>query len=70
VIGAAAAETTVMDTRRRGRETTLLIRCNECRRDWRIASERWRLKVLPGTSRETVPYCPECHAREFGKSHA
>jgi hypothetical protein len=42
------------------------IRCTECRRSWLVACERWRLKVVPETL-EAVPYCPECHEREFGR---
>ena len=40
--------------------------CIECARPWLQDAERWRLKVLEGTTPETVLYCPECHEREFG----
>ena len=42
--------------------------CVECSRQWLHASERWRLKVTDDAQPETVPYCPACHAREFGAS--
>ena len=42
------------------------IACVECLRQWTDEAERWRLKVLfdeqPALA---VPYCPDCHAREF-----
>jgi hypothetical protein len=43
------------------------IACIECRRAWTSRGERWRLKVLlfEEEPAEAVPYCPECHAREF-----
>ena len=40
--------------------------CIECRRPWLIGRERWRMKVDDGEPRETVSYCPDCAAREFG----
>lgn len=40
--------------------------CIECRRPWLIGRERWRMKVAEGEPRETVSYCPDCAAREFG----
>ena len=40
--------------------------CIECRRQWIVASERWRLKVTDDEPRESVPYCPDCATREFG----
>jgi hypothetical protein len=42
--------------------------CIECQRPWLSDGERWRLKLLveTGAEPETVPYCPACHAREFG----
>jgi len=40
--------------------------CIECGRPWDDGAERWRLKLLAFEApAETVPYCPECHAREF-----
>jgi hypothetical protein len=42
------------------------IRCIECRRPWIAGHERWRLKLLDEEPREAVPYCPDCHEREFG----
>jgi hypothetical protein len=42
------------------------MRCIECGRRWEDGSERWRLKLLAlEDPAETVPYCPECHVREF-----
>lgn len=54
-------------------QTTLLIaplRCIECRRQWLVDAERWRLKLLieEDATTEAVPYCPDCHDREFGDS--
>ena len=45
------------------------IRCIECRRPWLVDDERWRIKVLyeADVDPEPVPYCPDCHAREFGE---
>jgi hypothetical protein len=42
--------------------------CIECRRPWTSDAERWRIKLLleEGVEPETVPYCPDCHEREFG----
>jgi hypothetical protein len=42
--------------------------CIECRRPWVVDAERWRIKLLleDDAAPETVPYCPECHEREFG----
>lgn len=44
--------------------------CIECRRPWLSEDERWRLKLLveDPDAPETVPYCPDCHEREFGGS--
>jgi len=42
------------------------LHCVECLRPWNDVAERWRLKVLEDDVPETVPYCPECHEREFG----
>ena len=43
------------------------IHCIECVRPWLHASERWQLKLLEeADGTETVPYCPDCAAREFG----
>jgi uncharacterized protein YlaI len=44
------------------------IRCIECRRTWLVDDERWRIKLLDEEPAEVVPYCPGCHAREFGDS--
>jgi hypothetical protein len=41
------------------------IRCIECQRPWLLGGERWRIKLLVEEALEAVPYCPECHAREF-----
>jgi hypothetical protein len=46
--------------------TTTTLACIECLRPWLVDSERWRLKVTDDEQRETVPYCPDCAAREFG----
>jgi len=42
--------------------------CIECRRPWIDEDERWLLKLLveDAAAPETVPYCPDCHEREFG----
>jgi len=40
--------------------------CIECLRPWLVALERWRMKVTDDEAPETVAYCPECAAREFG----
>lgn len=46
---------------------TTPICCIECRRLWLVGSERWRIKLLvEDSASEAVPYCPDCHAREFG----
>jgi hypothetical protein len=44
--------------------------CIECRRLWLADDERWHLKLLfeDEPVPETVPYCPDCHEREFGSS--
>lgn len=44
--------------------------CIECSRPWLSEDERWRLKLLveDPDAPETVPYCPDCHEREFGCS--
>ncbi|HZS23736.1 MAG TPA: hypothetical protein VFA30_02000 [Gaiellaceae bacterium] len=43
--------------------------CIECSRPWLVDSERWRIKLMPDEwPPETVPYCPDCHDREFGDS--
>jgi len=43
--------------------------CIECRRAWVDGGERWRIKLLVEDSEsEAVPYCPDCHDREFGDS--
>jgi hypothetical protein len=39
--------------------------CQECRRSWLDARERWRLYVTDDDPIESVPYCPECASREF-----
>jgi hypothetical protein len=49
----------------RTRVVPAAIACIECGRPWLVARERWRLKVLPEDSLETVPYCPDCAHREF-----
>jgi hypothetical protein len=43
------------------------IACIECGRSWTSSVERWRVKVLvfEREPAEAVPYCPDCHAREF-----
>ena len=43
-----------------------LLSCIECLRPRLSARERWRLKVTDEFPAETVPYCPDCAAREFG----
>ena len=46
---------------------TTPICCIECRRPWLVDGERWRIKLLvEGSASEPVPYCPDCHEREFG----
>lgn len=49
---------------------TTTLRCIECRRPWLVGAERWRLKLLveEDATTEAVPYCPDCHNREFGDS--
>jgi hypothetical protein len=43
--------------------------CIECDRTWVDSAERWRLKLLVEDGQtETVPYCPDCHDREFGET--
>ena len=59
------------DTERSGAQSGLLVAlptltCIECHRPWLVGSERWCLKVTDDEQPETVPYCPGCHAREFG----
>jgi hypothetical protein len=44
---------------------TLLHSCEECRRPWLDPRERWRLYLDPEEPGLTVPYCPDCAAREF-----
>ena len=44
---------------------TLLLSCEECRRPWFDPYERWRLYLDPEEPGLTVPYCPDCAAREF-----
>ena len=39
--------------------------CEECRRPWFDPCERWRLYLDPEELGLTVPYCPDCAAREF-----
>ena len=51
----AAAPTTVVVTP---------LACIECGRLWVADGERWRLKLVVEDG-ETVPYCPDCHRREF-----
>jgi hypothetical protein len=42
------------------------IACIECGRPWTAGGERWRMKVLfEDAPPEAVPYCPDCHEREF-----
>jgi hypothetical protein len=41
--------------------------CQECRRSWLDAHERWRLYLDPD-ERRTVPYCAVCAEREFGQA--
>ena len=40
--------------------------CQECRREWIDAHERWRLYVTPDDPAETLIYCTACADREFG----
>jgi hypothetical protein len=43
--------------------------CIECGRSWLVETERWRIKLLvEDVATEAVPYCPDCHEREFGGS--
>jgi hypothetical protein len=52
------------------RELTLAsakpILCTECGREWVLADERWLVKFLDESPPQAVPYCPDCHEREFG----
>jgi hypothetical protein len=50
-----------------GTEAAELI-CEECRRFWRRAGERWRMYVLDVDDEPAyaVIYCPDCARREFG----
>jgi len=49
--------------------STTQIVCIECLRPWVRTNERWRLKVTDDTTPETVPYCPDCAAREFDEHY-
>jgi hypothetical protein len=45
---------------------TAPLACIECGRPWLVAAERWRVKLLVDhRATEAVPYCPDCHRREF-----
>ena len=39
--------------------------CIECRREWVIPVERWRIYLTEGDPPEPVTYCPDCAEREF-----
>jgi hypothetical protein len=39
--------------------------CQECRRPWLEAQERWRLYLTDEEPAEAVLYCPACAGREF-----
>ena len=43
----------------------LPLTCQECTRPWLDEGERWRLYVDADEPGCTVPYCPDCAAREF-----
>ena len=43
----------------------VLLACEECHRPWLDSRERWRLYVDPDEPGHTVPYYPDCAAREF-----
>jgi hypothetical protein len=45
--------------------TRLPLECTECRREWLVARERWRLCFTDDDPPEAAPYCPECASREF-----
>ena len=42
------------------------IECIECARRWDVSTERWRMYLTDDDPPETVPYCPDCAAEEFG----
>jgi hypothetical protein len=43
------------------------ISCEECHRPWLDRSERWRVYIAELDPPLTVPYCPQCAQREFGR---
>lgn len=45
--------------------TAPLCLCQECRRPWLDARERWRLYLTDEEPIEAIPYCPACASREF-----
>jgi hypothetical protein len=47
-------------------QTTQVLRCIECCRQWQVATERWRVYLTDDDPAEAVAYCPACAAREFG----
>jgi hypothetical protein len=61
---AASAENNTMNDRT-SVLSALLLSCQECRRPWLDERERWRLYVDADEPGSTVPYCPDCAAREF-----
>jgi hypothetical protein len=47
-------------------QSTQVIECIECCRQWEVPSERWRVYVTDENPPEAVAYCPACAEREFG----
>ena len=46
-------------------QTTDVLRCLECLRDWADPAERWRLYVTDDDEQIQGLYCPGCAAFEF-----
>ena len=44
---------------------TTVIECLECRRQWEVPLERWRIFLTDDDPPVPVAYCPECAAAEF-----
>jgi hypothetical protein len=47
-------------------QKTNVLECIECRRQWQVPSERWRVYLTDDDPAEAVAYCPDCAEREFG----
>jgi hypothetical protein len=66
VTAAHSVEKNAMEQKLTAVSTRLLV-CQECIRPWLDPRERWRLYVDPDERGQTVPYCPQCADREFGR---